>query len=159
MTDVELDQALFEFDLAREKSKKTAIRNLSQIGSDLLTGGRIIGMEIHSEHDVHAYFRSSQDPDKVIHVQTYPGMSTQDNMAAVLREMDYQTLIEIRVSAKANGGPPIGNEHNAVTRNITEDFLISPVSEIVDLLNTELSLPTVIVDGQARAITPPRLIS
>ena len=42
MTDVELDQALFEFDLAREKSKKTAIRNLSQIGSDLLTGGRII---------------------------------------------------------------------------------------------------------------------
>ena len=95
MTRIELDEALFRSDVQRRESEKAAIQNLNQIGSDLMVSKRVIGMEIHSEHDVHAYLRSSQDPDRVIHIQTYPGMSSPDSMAVVLREMDYQKLMDI----------------------------------------------------------------
>lgn len=83
-----------------------------------MDAGRISGMEIYREHDVHAFFRSQTDPSKVIHVQAYPGFSDDTRACFGASEMDYQNLMEIRAQAQQNGGPSIGNEHEAVRRQL-----------------------------------------
>lgn len=136
------EQRLFESEIERENSRNSNVKTLSQIGTELINSGRATTVEIHSNHDVHAFIRSSSDPDKIIHIQTYPGFSDPDNISIVIREMDYQKLIEIRALAGKLGGPSIGNEHLAVTRMITEGLTLGPVSQFMDLLRNELPLLT-----------------
>lgn len=68
--------------------------------------------EVHQGHDVHAFYRLSQNPARVIHVQGYPGMSSDERARVWARMMDYDNMIAIR----RNGGISIGNEHKATVQ-------------------------------------------
>jgi hypothetical protein len=65
--------------------------------------------EVHDEHDVHAFYRLSSAPSKVVHVQGYPGLSSAEQARVWARIMDYNKMIALRNS----GTVSIGNEHEA----------------------------------------------
>src|SRR3989338_812518 len=68
---------------------------------------------IYQGHDVHAFYRVlPRQTKEVVHVQGYPGMSTNSEMRVFARLMNYDRIMEIRKS----GTVSIGNEHNAVIK-------------------------------------------
>ena len=69
-------------------------------------------LDLHQGHDVHAFYRLSADPSKVVHVQGYAWMSSDNEARVWARMMDYDKMIEIR----REGGVSIGNEHEATTQ-------------------------------------------
>lgn len=156
-----LVQKMADHHRERENRSRSFVELLSQVGAHLINSSRVSGAEIQLEHDVHAFFRSSANPDRVIHVQTYPGLGlSQDSQVCIaVREMDYQKLMEIRAAMKERGGPSIGNEGEAVRRVIVNqtDIPHSPEA-VVRLLENELP-STSIIDGQGteRPNTPPLL--
>jgi len=78
---------------------------------------------IYNKHDLHAYFYfseisdSGQFKDYALHLQAYPGMSSQDKGYFFARLMDAQKIEEIRMKGTAS----IGNEHEAVIQDF-KDF-------------------------------------
>jgi hypothetical protein len=69
------------------------------------------GHEIHSAHDIQAFYQLIQHPAQIIHVQGYPGMSNQKEMRVWARMMDYGLMMAAR-----DYGASIGNEHVAVVQ-------------------------------------------
>ncbi len=65
-------------------------------------------LDLHQAHDIHAFYRLIEDNSKVIHVQGYPGMSSEQEAHIFARLMDYDKLKECR-----RKGALLGNE-NAV---------------------------------------------
>jgi hypothetical protein len=96
---------------------------LSSFGSQLLQQGRIIELEIKQRTDTHAYYRLSDDD--VLHVQGFPGLSTDETMMLNARVMDYARMQELRYEAANLGHDIAGNEHQAV-RNAQEMHAVIP---------------------------------
>lgn len=71
----------------------------------------LASLEIHSGDDIHAFYRLSQSPDRVVHVRGYPGMSSSEKMRVWARQMDYGKMVQLRAE-----GASIGDEHDAVTK-------------------------------------------
>lgn len=111
--------------LERGSRQRQIIDLLTQVGSDLVSSDVVSGFELYSGHDVHAYYRYRQDPNSVIHVQAYPGLSDATSVNVFIREMDYQKLTELRAQMAKQGGPSIGNEGDAVRRVIRDQMNIS----------------------------------
>lgn len=156
--DPTLQKDLSDFDIERGRTKREIVKTLGQTGVDLLSNGQISGMEVHTEHDVHAFLRSSTDPEVVLHVQAYPGFSTLETVCIAVREMDYEKLMHIRSLALKNGGPSIGNEHFAEIRQIIPQTDIQNSPEALgEILKPYLPLPRVIVEATVREV-PPRLL-
>jgi hypothetical protein len=83
---------------------------LKDVG-DVFAMQNIVKSEVvEGGHDIHAFYRLVKDPSKVIHVQGYPGMSTEKNCMVSARLMDYNMMMKIRESGRVS----IGNEHTAV---------------------------------------------
>ena len=85
---------------------------LEKVGIDYRDRG-LAEFELHHDHDVHAFYRLTSDSSRVIHVQGYPGMSSETEARVWAREMNYFDMKDLRVDPKIS----IGNEHDAVTRN------------------------------------------
>jgi hypothetical protein len=83
---------------------------LEKVGEDYATRG-VAEMEIYRGHDIHAYYILNSDPAKIIHVQSYPGMSDRSNARVYARMMNAPIMRKIR----EDGSASIGNEHEAVT--------------------------------------------
>ena len=77
--------------------------------------GLIDEFSLYQSHDVHAFYRLSHNPDNVIHIQGYPGMSYDDKVRVNARLMDYKKMTEIRNRESVT----IGNEHNAVIKRFS----------------------------------------
>ncbi len=86
---------------------------LREVGRGFERSGLVSSFEIFKEHDIHAFYRLSRDQDRVVHVQGYPGMSTESEARVFARLMDYNKMMEIRRA----GGVSIGNEHLAVVQD------------------------------------------
>jgi len=97
-------------------------------------------MEIIQGHDVQAFYRLSQDPSRVVHVQGYPGMSTDKEMRVWARLMDYNKMMELRRDPQISPG----NEHEAQIQpfpNFGMDNLWIPYDSLVLEEKLEENLP------------------
>lgn len=136
------ERKVYDPPLSRKERVKGITKLLMQVTADLWDSGRVAEWEIDPAHDVHAFFRSGSNPNSVIHLQAYPGFSDANNVTVVIREMDRQRLQEIRAKARVNGGPSIGNEHDAVTRTILGQTTIPNSPEyLMEQLSKDLPLP------------------
>jgi len=91
---------------------REAITQLFQaVGKDYSDRG-VAQLELHQGHDIHAFYRLSKSPSKVIHVQGYPGMSSPEQARVWARMMDYDKMMQIRTSETVS----VGNEHEATTQ-------------------------------------------
>lgn len=68
---------------------------------------------LHQEHDVHAFYRLSKDASRVVHVQGYPGLSSEQQAVVLARLIDYSRMLAIRTR-----GDSIGKEHEAVIQTL-----------------------------------------
>ncbi len=147
----ELTDELMAVEIEREQQKKAAVQVLGQAGISLMNENRIIATDLYSDqrdHDVHAFFRSRSNPQKVIHLQVYSGFSSGDNLCVATREMDYQKLAEVRSNMHRLGGPSIGNEVAAVTRRVMEQtFIPNSPDAVEDLLKVEFPEVPFMLDG------------
>lgn len=82
---------------------------LLEVGVDYQNKGVISDLEIIQGHDVHAFYRFKKRPNRVVHVQGYPGMSNSEKMYVSARLRDYNKMLEERIK----GNVSIGNEHKA----------------------------------------------
>ena len=100
------------------EARKAREKNMVRIAAILVEVGRhyeerrVAELEIHQDRDVHAFYRLTADRSKVVHVQAYPGMSSEEQMCVMARMKDYDRMMAIRA---AEPGVSIGNEHEAVT--------------------------------------------
>ena len=103
------------------KMRKELIFLLVSLGEDCLIG-KISGTSIHPDKDIHAFYRLSKNPSKVIHVQAYPGMSNKSEARVFARMMDYDSMILTRKYKS------VGNEHEAVIQSFPnfEDGIVIP---------------------------------
>ncbi len=91
-----------------------------EVGRDYENYG-IASLELNQGHDVHAFYwliPYECKPIKVVHVQGYPGMSTDDKARVFARLMDLNKMLEIRCKE----GVSIGNEHDAVIKPFPDFF-------------------------------------
>ena len=111
-----------------------------EVGKNYSNRG-VAELELHQGHDVHAFYRLSHEPSKVIHLQGYPIMSSAENARVWARMMNHDKMMEIR----GKGDVSIGNEHEATTHQfpnfgmgimipydskILEDMLVENVPEL-----------------------------
>lgn len=68
-------------------------------------------VNIYQNNYVHAFYRLIKNPDKVVHVQGYPGDSSEKKIKVWARVLDYEKMMLIR-SAE---GVSVGSEHEATT--------------------------------------------
>jgi len=106
--DNQVDKMLAEPEKSREGYRGRISALLNEVGNHYQKRG-VAELYLHQGHDIHAFYRLSHDPTKVIHVQVYPGMSTEDGAIVYARMMDYDRMMEIRSS----GIVSVGNEHEA----------------------------------------------
>lgn len=91
---------------------------LEEVGRKLYRD-HLAELEIHpAAQDVQAFYRSLREPDKVMHVQGYPGLSTDNHAVVWARLMNYDAMMWIRTWDNVS----IGNEHDAVIQ-IFPEFL------------------------------------
>jgi hypothetical protein len=126
----------------RERTKAQITRALAISGALLMEEGRARSFEVHSEHDQHLFVRSSAEPSRVIHLQAYTGFSVNGVLVFSAREMDHERLMKIRADAQRNGGPSIGNEHDAVVRELIDQSHVDMDPETIEF-KLEAFLPTV----------------
>lgn len=144
-----------ESEIKRERASESQLQTLNHLGVMLMTSNRASETIFHLEHDVHAYYRSKTNPNRLIHVQAYPGFSEADNFPVTIRVMDYQKFMDIRSRAEKSGGPSFGNEHEAVTENVTDGLSVGTYEDLVRTLMDQLT-PGVI-EGQVA--NSPRLLN
>ncbi|MDP3734589.1 MAG: hypothetical protein Q8R37_05155, partial [Nanoarchaeota archaeon] len=68
-----------------------------------------VTVEVDQGHDVHAFYRLTQDPSKVIHLQGYTGFSTEQEARIWGRMLSYNYMMDLRKSGEVS----VGNEHIA----------------------------------------------
>ena len=100
-------------DLGKQDLTNKLIVLFNEVGIDYMQRLRIYGFGVYRGHDVHAFFGIHRGQDQVIHVQGYPGFSTEREGVVLARLMDYHRMMELRM-----GGCPIGNEHVAVIQDL-----------------------------------------
>ena len=91
--------------------RKAITQLFQEVGKNYLNRG-VAELDLHQGHDVHAFYRLSGNPSKVVHVQGYAGMSSTEEARVWARMMDYDQMMEIR----SRGGVSVGNEHKATTQ-------------------------------------------
>lgn len=115
----------------------------SSFGGVLLGEGVVSEVEVYQKHDVHAFYRLASNPNEVIHVQGYPGGSTDTKTLVLTRVMDYEKMHAVRQRAQSQGFDLIGNEHEAVVRQDTQtqmEYKQNALSAILGLLAPEASI-------------------
>ncbi len=96
-----------------DKERESITHLFREVAADYLRHGKLLGFEIFQvKKDTHAFYRLYHDPTKVIHIQGYPGMSSEAQARVYARMMDYEKMTDIR----ALGHVSVGNEHAAVTQ-------------------------------------------
>ncbi|MCK4588948.1 MAG: hypothetical protein KAT77_00770 [Nanoarchaeota archaeon] len=91
----------------------------------------LVELDLRQDQDVHAFFRLTGDPSKAIHVQGYPGISSDEQMRVWARLMDYDKMMEIR----SRGTVSPGNEHEATIQgfpNLEHDTFIPYDSKVLE---------------------------
>ena len=106
----------------REENRKRITEIFSEIGTNYMVRGIVIGSEIHQNHDTHAFYRIAKDPSKVVHVQGYLGLSSEENMIVVARLMDYGIMMATRVERRHDHSV-IGNEGEAALTNAFSNMI------------------------------------
>lgn len=92
------------------------IRNvLWEVGSNFVER-MVASFDIHVSRDIHGFYRLLEKPNRLVHVQAYPGISSRELMVVRASLMDYGEMIELR-----RKGIEIGNEHDA-TKRILRNF-------------------------------------
>ena len=98
------------------------------VGKEYIASALLERVEVHEGHDVHLYLYLKKDPNKdpakVIHVQAYPGLSSDSELCYMARWMDGEILARIR----AEGSCSIGNEHEAATTYVQQQTWVTPQS-------------------------------
>jgi hypothetical protein len=85
------------------------IKLIGEAGLNLAASGQVSNIEIHADkHDIHGYYTLAQRQETIIHVQGYPGLSTQETARVWSRAMDAREIQRLR-----EVGNLIGNEHSA----------------------------------------------
>ncbi len=104
---------------------------LTEVGEDYKKR-EVAVYKIHQGHDVHAFYRVlPRITREVVHVQGYPGMSTESEARVFARLMNYDKMMEIRKV----GGFSIGNEHDAVIKqfpNFREGVMIPYDAKVLE---------------------------
>jgi hypothetical protein len=97
------------------------------------SGFRVDALEISRGHDVHAFYflADKQSNQRVLHIQGYPGFSTNEHMTVTARFMNQEKLFKLR-----REGASIGNEHEATERWLVDTPTKVPYGarELTDLL-------------------------
>lgn len=101
-----------EAEQQRKESNRERITEVLEIVATNYKDKNIATSEIYQGHDVHAFYRLTANPNQVVHVQGYPGLSNDDQMAVWARLMDYDKMIAIRKEGRVS----IGNEHGAALK-------------------------------------------
>ena len=96
---------------SREIFREKLTRLFREVGDHYARRG-VAELDLRQGHDVHAFYRLSEDPSRVIHVQGYPGLSDEGGTLVWARLMGYTKLIEIRGSERVS----VGNEHGATVQ-------------------------------------------
>ncbi len=92
-----------------EEIRERIIKVFTEAAHDYLNKRVIVSYEIDNGHDVHAFYRVMANPDGVIHVQGYPGMSNEKIMWISARARNYYKMLLERVK----GHVSVGNEHKS----------------------------------------------
>ena len=117
----------------REQCSLRAADLLTELGSLMMADATVSSLLVSVQHDVHGYYglRNPQETPEsstrifgnsrqVLHVQAYPGMSSEGQTCVVARIMDAGRLDEIHTdNDKYNG-----NEHQAVTEQLIDQTYI-----------------------------------
>ncbi len=107
---------------------------LKDVGDSWPIVPRLLRTELHTEHDVHAYYYFTGVGKCVLHIQAYPGMSTDTEAVTTARMMDGDRLAMARAR-----GVRIGNEHEAVIGTVYEQTKTGyHTDEIIGLVGKNL---------------------
>lgn len=116
--DEQAAKALAEHGMEREKYRGMITALLLDVGKHFQEWG-VASLDLHQGHDVHAFYQLFHDPSKVIHVQGYPGMSSDLEARFWARMMDYHLMMDIRNRCDVS----IGNEHEAAIQQFPNFYL------------------------------------
>ena len=112
----EVSRQIEEFKRARERNRERILCLFLEAGDHYLGRGSA-ELNLYQDNDVHAFYRLTADPSKVVHVQGYPGMSSEEKMHVWARLVNYDLMRVIRENSSASPG----NEHSAVIKQF-ENF-------------------------------------
>lgn len=119
-----MKEQLHAYHKTREQLREKITQLFTEVGEHYKSKGTA-ELDLHQGHDVHAFYRLAQDQQKVVHVQGYPGFSTEEQTRVFARLMDYDTMVALRESGTIftgiehdAGTISIGNEHDAVIRQL-----------------------------------------
>src|SRR3989344_3688555 len=124
------ENSLMEHKQLREGCQERIRALFQEVGDHYLQRG-VATLDLHLLHDVHAFYTLTQDPFRVVHVQGYPGMSSEQEARVFARMMDSRLLLLIRISKEAS----IGNEHEATIArfpNFVQGIMIPYSSKVLE---------------------------
>lgn len=98
-------------------SMRRKITQLFEKIGDKYERRNLASSNIYQNNHVHAFYRLIKNPDKVIHIQGYPGESTKKEAKIWARTMNYSKMMLIRRAE----GVSVGSEHEA-TIEIFQNF-------------------------------------
>jgi hypothetical protein len=108
---MDLQSAIRAFSTAERRAKALGIQAFVDSLKPLLEFQRIgTDFEVHNADDIHLFFRLTNSPKHAVHIQFYPGMSTDADLGLNGRVMEIAKIIAIRQAGRASPG----NEHDAV---------------------------------------------
>jgi len=81
----------------------------TELGKKYLTKNIAASFELNEGHDIHAFYRLANNPDRVVHLQGYPELCEEGSIYVSARLRDYNKMMNIRQAGIAS----IGNEHEA----------------------------------------------
>lgn len=61
-------------------------------------------IEVHNGHDIHLFFQLTSSPRHAVHIQFYPGMSTDGALGLNGRVMEIAKMTSIRQAGRASSG-------------------------------------------------------
>lgn len=91
------------------ESRQTLIELFNALGKRYLAKNIAISSKLDEDHDIHAFYRLANDPDRVVHLQGYPGLCEEGSIYVSARLRDYNKMMNIQKARTAS----IGNEHEA----------------------------------------------
>ncbi len=100
------------------KTRKAVIKLLADVGEDYASKKKIIKEDMEIEEDIHAFYRLYKDPEKVLHIQAYPSMSNKRNVKVRANILDYNKMIELRLSSNVPSRNGDKYNNGAVIQNI-----------------------------------------
>jgi|GEM_PF-2706020 len=87
--------------------RQQLIHLLAELGLQY-TSRNVATIETHHSQDIHAFYRLTANPQKIVHVQAYPVFSDSSKSIVRARLMNYDRMMLEREHVS------VGNEHDAV---------------------------------------------